>query len=379
MTTNASTHESAPDRRVAPAAVMTPEQMDQELLRMISLEPKPRRPRPAPDTTEYGTPHARSWDGTWVEQVEAAEKRLGRRICGGRMLTGRPCQLEPMHDNGRCRFHGGFALTGAPAGNRNAVVHALYSRRLRTCGAECPMWKQCPCAGSDVDNLSPLDRPTCPYEQSEYDAALAEAMEQTGADASPEGKPRHLAHNVALLQVMLSRAALALRNGPLTVSTLSKSRLNSLTSAYEKETRVSAQLLGFVRIAAEYRRFAGMLPRVGAAAPQGEGAPSAAERPDTAETIAFAKGAETEIAPEAAPSVAEAAGKVVDETVRVGEVAAGGGAEPVCAGTVESADKREPARASASRAEPPIRRADFLLAPPEPELGGRAGKRVLRC
>ena len=101
-------------------------------------------------STTRGTPCARSWPDEWVAEVEATESRLGRRICGARTLSGTPCLLSSDHASGRCRFHGGFALTGAPKGNRNAVLHGLYSRRLQVCGPHCAQWETCPLAGEDV-------------------------------------------------------------------------------------------------------------------------------------------------------------------------------------------------------------------------------------
>lgn len=81
-----------------------------------------------PDTTPFGTPRASSWSNDWIATVEAKESSFGRRICGARLLSGTPCTLGSSHSSGRCRFHGGFDVTGAPEGNRNAVIHGLYSR-----------------------------------------------------------------------------------------------------------------------------------------------------------------------------------------------------------------------------------------------------------
>ena len=224
---------------------------------------------PIPRTTS-GTPCAKSWNDSWIAYVESVELALGRRICGARLVSGKPCEIESDHDSGRCRHHGGFALTGAPKGNRNAEIHALYSRRLRLCNQECPLWKQCPCASPAVAKLEPASRPTCPYEQAEYDAALEEALELAAQNSQPNPMAGHIAHNIAIIQVLLNRAALALRNAPLTVSTLSSNSVNPHTGAYVIETKPSAQLTAFVRIASEYRRFAALLlpgkgPKAGSA------------------------------------------------------------------------------------------------------------------
>ena len=47
---------------------------------------------------------------------------------------------------------------GPPKGNRNAVLHGLYSRRLQVCGTHCPRWESCPCAQDDILELAPKER-----------------------------------------------------------------------------------------------------------------------------------------------------------------------------------------------------------------------------
>lgn len=117
---------------------------EENKMRMLESERRERR------YTAKGTLCARSWPDEWVAEVEAVEARLGRRICGARTMEGTPCVLGSTHASGRCRFHGGFDLTGAPKGNRNAVLHGLYSRRLLVCGRHCAQWEVCPLAGEDV-------------------------------------------------------------------------------------------------------------------------------------------------------------------------------------------------------------------------------------
>jgi len=211
------------------------------------------RPKLKPET-EQGSPCAKSWDEAWIATIEAAEARLGRRICGARTVAGNPCELGSNHENGRCRFHGGFDLTGARHGNRNAVIHGLYSRRLKVCDARCPRWDECPCAGPDVDALPPAERPTCPYEQTEYNAALSDALARAATKFRPDPLDRHIAHTFALLQVMLDRAAIALRNGPLVDEVTASSAAYTMASS-----KPSAHLEAFLRITAEYRRVAALL------------------------------------------------------------------------------------------------------------------------
>jgi hypothetical protein len=184
----------------------------------------------------------------------SAEQRLERRICGARTPAGEPCELAPNHENGRCRFHGGFPLTGGQEHNRNAATHGLYSRRLRVCDASCPQWNACPCAGPDVENVPPANRPTCPYEQTEYNTALTDALDRVSRNPNHDGLDLHIAHNLALLQVMLNRAAVSMRNAPLVDDTVAS------TDAYHmKSSKPSAHLEAFTRISREYRHFAAMI------------------------------------------------------------------------------------------------------------------------
>jgi len=175
-----------------------------------------QRAKAEPTRTDLGTPCAKSWSEDWIAEVNRVQAELERGICGARTGAGTPCTLESNHDSGRCRFHGGFDLTGAPKGNRNAVLHGLYSRRLQACGRHCPQWERCPCAGEDLEDLSPKECPTCPYEQAAYNAVVTDAL--ATADRNPHATPldTHHAHHLALLHVMTGRAAAALGSTPLT-------------------------------------------------------------------------------------------------------------------------------------------------------------------
>jgi hypothetical protein len=199
--------------------------------------------------TALGSPCSKAWDDEWVAVVEAAEQEAGQRICGARTIEGVPCPLPPNHANGRCRFHGGFDLTGAPKGNRNAIIHGLYSRRLQVCGPHCAQWAKCPCAGEDVAAVAVTF--TCPYEQAEYNTVVTDGLAHAGRK-SPLAK--HLVHTIALLQVMLSRASVAVREGMLTEDVHSK-------DSTVLSSKPSAALQAFLRIAGEYRRFVTLLER----------------------------------------------------------------------------------------------------------------------
>ena len=224
------------------------------LIEVVMKYSDPNRKPAEQRYTSKGSPCARPWDDEWAAKVEAAEQRLERRICGARTLTEAPCELAPNHENGRCRFHGGFQLTGGREGNRNAVIHGLYSRRLRVCDASCPQWNGCPCAGADVESIPEPSRPTCPYEQTEYNTALTDALDRVSRNPNHDGLDLHVAHNLALLQVMLNRAAVSMRNAPLVDETVAS------TDAYHmKSSKPSAHLDAFTRISREYRHFAAML------------------------------------------------------------------------------------------------------------------------
>ena len=60
-------------------------------------------------------------------QPVTARKETIRR-CGARTRSGDPCRLPPVTGRRRCRMHGGATGSGAPRGNRNALVHGFYSR-----------------------------------------------------------------------------------------------------------------------------------------------------------------------------------------------------------------------------------------------------------
>jgi hypothetical protein len=137
------------------------------------------------------------------------------------------------------------------------MIHGLYSRRLRTCSPECPQWNQCPAAGPDVAQLDPVDRPTCPYEQTEYNAALTDCLAILHNVPRYNGFMRHLAHNMALLQVMLGRAAVSMRGAecvdepPLSADNVPRPNA--------PRPRPSAKLQAFLRIQSELRRTYQML------------------------------------------------------------------------------------------------------------------------
>jgi len=192
------------------------------------------------NTTSRGTPWANTWDAKWAQRVEAAESAEGTRVCGARTLTADPCTLQSDHPTGRCRYHGGTDTIGAPEGNQHARTHGLYARRLQRCGTHCPVWEHCPLADDDVLALEPKQRPVCAYEAEEYEQTLEHMETSTRPGASR--------HNLALLQVMLSRAAAALSVTALTDTVKSESENYQLHT-----TKQHPALQAFLRIARELR------------------------------------------------------------------------------------------------------------------------------
>ncbi|GMV98902.1 MAG: hypothetical protein AMXMBFR84_00420 [Candidatus Hydrogenedentota bacterium] len=201
--------------------------------------------------TPLGSPCSRAWDDEWVAVVEAKEAELARRICGARSVSGGPCELSPDHANGRCRFHGGFDLSGGQRGNRNAVVHGLYARRLMVCGPQCGMWGSCPVACPEIEAMAPKDRPVCPFELAEYNAALTDGL--AVADGRDMTSPLHqqTAHALALLQVMMSRA----------MATMSRNGLSPFSG--EQGEQANNAMRALMRIFWEYRQLRGLFPPLG--------------------------------------------------------------------------------------------------------------------
>ena len=260
--------------------------------------------------TKLGTPHAHTWDDVWADCVQQCEAELGRRICGAKTLAGNPCTLTSRHKTGRCAFHGGTDAIGAPVGNSNARIHGLYARRLQRCGTHCPMWQHCPFADAQVLKLDPPERPNCAYETAEYEEVL-QALSAPFVDEHPHVGSHHSrgmqnvawasspsqldgqatltpnldsrfrendefefetephgsirvnppnrsnprtdsiapqVHNLALLQVMVSRAAAALSVVPLTDDVTSDSERYHMHT-----TKVHAALDAFIRLAREHR------------------------------------------------------------------------------------------------------------------------------
>ena len=167
--------------------------------------------------------------------------------CGAHANDLEACELEASHENGRCRFHGGFLGTGAQKGNANARIHGLYSRRIQQCGTHCPHWTNCPFAGDDVEKVRNSIRPKCVYEEREL-TALRQLDTQAHEQHVPlqerslkdlEEKPYPmraqligLRENLHMLQIMATRAAAALSTETLKTESIQQS--DKYYSTHEK-------------------------------------------------------------------------------------------------------------------------------------------------
>lgn len=69
-------------------------------------------------------------DEKYLTMVMAVEKRLGRKVCGARLVSGFPCEHEGSEGNGRCNWHGGILPEGWNCGKQNARKHGIYIKSL---------------------------------------------------------------------------------------------------------------------------------------------------------------------------------------------------------------------------------------------------------
>ncbi len=215
-------------------------------------------PRRDPRTTQFGTPAAHSWTDQWVEAVNQRAHECQHPICGARTPAGTPCTAKPTHQNGRCPHHGGFDLTGAPEGNRNAAIHGLYSRRIQTCGPHCPMFASCPLGqnrpGGPVTGMPEHERPRCPYEQAEYNATLNDAIMRANTTRPGDPMAIHLAHDIATLRVLCTRSLATLASTPLIETTDAASDKD-----HAQSQKPAPALTAYLRISSEFRRYCDIL------------------------------------------------------------------------------------------------------------------------
>jgi hypothetical protein len=213
--------------------------------------------------TNLGTPIARTWDPAWIEEVNKVESLLQKRICGAATTEGWPCKEAPKSDNGRCLRHGGSPNIGGQKGNQNARVHGLYAQRLQTCGSHCLQWQGCPHASEQILKLPADERPNCILEQEEYALLRGGGEGEDGQEAAPPlSRSEVLDEDSALVHIMMSRAASALRTRPM-IETVAASGKH-----YHMETtKMSPALMAFLRLARENHRYHMSAPRFVSKAP----------------------------------------------------------------------------------------------------------------
>ncbi|MCX5771155.1 MAG: hypothetical protein NTZ09_12925, partial [Candidatus Hydrogenedentes bacterium] len=99
-------------------------------------------------------------------------------------------------------------------------------------------------------------RPICPYEQAQYNTALADALDLSCAVGRIHPFAIHIAHNIAILQVMLGRAATEMRNANL----VSETRAQSDKYTFNHE-QVRPHITAITRIGGELRKYLAFLAK----------------------------------------------------------------------------------------------------------------------
>ncbi len=71
-----------------------------------------------------------SMDGFRSPHPRETASMLASPRCGARTRSGQPCRAPAVQGKARCRMHGGAKGSGAPAGNRNALKHGLFTGEM---------------------------------------------------------------------------------------------------------------------------------------------------------------------------------------------------------------------------------------------------------
>ena len=50
--------------------------------------------------------------------------------CGAKTRSGQSCRSPAVNGKKRCRMHGGAHGSGAPRGNKNALKHGMYTKKV---------------------------------------------------------------------------------------------------------------------------------------------------------------------------------------------------------------------------------------------------------
>jgi len=106
----------------------------------------------------------------------------------------------------------------------------------------------------DLETIPLSKRPICPYEQNEYNTALADALDLSCTVGRIHPFAIHIAHNIAILQVMLGRATTEMRNTTLVAETHAQS--DKYTFNHEQ---VRPHITAMTRIGSELRKYIALL------------------------------------------------------------------------------------------------------------------------
>jgi hypothetical protein len=118
------------------------------------------------------------------------------------------------------------------------------------------MWKDCPVASEEVLKIPQNNRPMCPYEAQQFEAALGAVEERMAEMPAHDALDGQFGEHVALLQVMVTRAAHALSACGFTdVVKTQKDEIGASTS----QVKLPSALQAFMRLSTEYRRCVKMI------------------------------------------------------------------------------------------------------------------------
>jgi hypothetical protein len=102
----------------------------------------------------------------------------------------------------------------------------------------------------DLETVPLSKRPVCPFEEAEYNNALADALDLSCCVDKMNPFRIHIAHNIAILQVMLGRATTEMRNA----NVVSETRAQSDKYSFSHE-QVRPHITAISRIGAELRKY----------------------------------------------------------------------------------------------------------------------------
>jgi hypothetical protein len=106
----------------------------------------------------------------------------------------------------------------------------------------------------EVEAIPLQKRPVCPYEQAEYNHALADALDLSISAINENPFAIHIAHNIATLQVMLGRATTEMANA--TIASQTHAQSDKYTFTHEQ---VRPHISAISRIGAELRKYIALL------------------------------------------------------------------------------------------------------------------------